>query len=289
MPLADLMQLRSTCRWWRNNVDRHVKNAVHKELRAYVITPHAFRNVLRASRAVISGSWALGLAMRRTDQGDMDIGDMDVYTPLSSQRGVVGYLRFVEGYQVVRVQRDFDSLLVYDDLYHCSSIEAVTAMVHPVTNRKIDVIAALNNAPLQPVRHFWTTALTNYVSADSICITYPNLTLNGIGCINPDAADDDNIDVLSAKYSTRGFAIGTFEHNKASRCRKSRHGYCPHTMRHFGDSHCLTLEFDTTSPQQLQPTFPTAEPMWRYAGWKCGGRCPPGNPNSETVLVPYTV
>ncbi|KAI0049013.1 hypothetical protein FA95DRAFT_1677942 [Auriscalpium vulgare] len=177
-----------------------------------------------------------------------------------------------------------------EDDYPDTGIATVLHLSRNSDRAAIDVVIAYTNSPTLPIRHFWTTLLANFISADAICVTYPKLTLNGRGCINPDRLADNNMSHVRAKYIDRGFQIGSWEENGAVHVNGiSPHMYCPHQIRHFNDSACLFINFDPMNSNQLLHIFPIYEPYWKYGGWECGGRCRIPDPCANTNLLPYIV
>ncbi|OJT13876.1 hypothetical protein TRAPUB_9545 [Trametes pubescens] len=111
--------------------------------------PTMFRNVLRLTSSVMSGSTALHIL----DVACADTWsptDLDIYAPSYSARQLITYIRDVEGYNIVK-----ENTTKYP--YHDAGLTHV----------------------------FWGTHVMNYLTADSFCMAYPELTLTGRALLNP--------------------------------------------------------------------------------------------------------
>ncbi|KAI0039441.1 hypothetical protein FA95DRAFT_1504173 [Auriscalpium vulgare] len=288
LSFKDLTRARGINKAFHRSVDDYLKVEYSRDLRTYVDRPLQFREVLRSTRSVISGSFVVRFVMRRTEQGDMRVGDLDIYCPLSSASGVITYLEEDERYGPgINITHDPDDEL--EEAYPISAISCVTRLYRESTQSRIDVITSDTNSPLLPIRHFWCTLVTNYMSADGICLTHPKLTLDARGCIAPAQLGDVAIEHAVEKYRARGFRIGTFVDNDATHQGGETTGYCPQRLRNFNDSLSLTFKFDSFNEAQLLHTFPILEPTWKYGGWLCGGRCVPADPAGNTILTAFIV
>ncbi|KAI0039789.1 hypothetical protein FA95DRAFT_1503705 [Auriscalpium vulgare] len=287
LTLAELLKLRATCRWWRKMTDRSLRLRLHKDLLHFVPFPLRLRDTLRLTRSVLSGSFVLRFAMHRTNQGDMDVKDLDIYAPQTSAPGLISHLEKEQGYCILR-SRSRDPIEDPEDveLYPPTAIATVVTLMHRVKFTLVDVIIAAGNKPLLPIRHFWSTTVTNYISADRICISHPRLTLNGRGCIAPEHANSLAMEELLEKYRRRGFVLKSFAFNRAKAQEDRCCGYCPHAMRSFGDPLCLTVDFDPCHEAQVMRAFPMTVPYWTYGGWACGARCVAADTASRTIEHP---
>ncbi|KAI0038133.1 hypothetical protein FA95DRAFT_1613607 [Auriscalpium vulgare] len=100
-PFPTLSALRSICHFLRFAVKQYLQIKWHHCLCKYVTDPVAFRNTLRFTRSVVSGSLALQFSLHAVDGADWDANDMDHYCPLSSAETVHRYLEENEHYRVI--------------------------------------------------------------------------------------------------------------------------------------------------------------------------------------------
>ncbi|KAH9853917.1 hypothetical protein C2E23DRAFT_867870 [Lenzites betulinus] len=151
--------------------------------------------------SVISGSAALHiLDIDRTV--DWTPSDLDVYTPLYSAAQVISYLCIVEKYEP------------YGDAIN-PPYPGVTSGFRSVVRlrrgeQSIDIIQSLTRSALHPIPYFWSTHVMNYVTADSFCVAYPDLTLAGRALLNPIQLlelehPSSNIVDKMLKYIDRGY------------------------------------------------------------------------------------
>ncbi|KAI0054754.1 hypothetical protein BV25DRAFT_1816584, partial [Artomyces pyxidatus] len=243
---------------------------------------------LKPYRSIISGSTVLHFALQGTEQVlGWKANDLDIYCPLTTAASVIYYLVKEEHYVVVQTvahrDRTFESLHEYDN----GAVASVTTLLTP-DGKKVDIIAATRNAPLLPITYFWTTLVTNYMTADSICLAYPRLTLQGIGLLNPIRIPAPRVLKCISKYQKRRFTFKDFA--AAPSVHHTFHNpkplLCPHTFRTFTDTGCLQVHFSPNRNRvQPLPLFPIYHPMWTYGGPLCAGGCKPASPRRSLHLT----
>ncbi|KAI9067793.1 hypothetical protein FKP32DRAFT_1543326, partial [Trametes sanguinea] len=158
--------------------------------------------MLRVTRSVLSGSTVLHmLDLERASTWAP--GDLDIYAPIHHAARVVAYLISAEGYTVDHTNA----------FYYSPDGVGLQSVVHLRRgDTHIDVIQSATRSSLHPIPHFWASHLINYVTADSFCMAYPELTLSGRSVINPAALDgflfprQRTLQVID-KYSSRGYSI----------------------------------------------------------------------------------
>ncbi|KAI0062079.1 hypothetical protein BV25DRAFT_1916371 [Artomyces pyxidatus] len=203
-------------------------------LTSYVSSPDAFRDMLRMTRSVVSGSTVLQFVLQGTQhEHNWAANDLDIYCPLTTAVILFDYLLSVEKFRVKQRIISRDRSQGVSSEYNNGAISCVTTLITP-TGRKVDIITATRNSPLLPITYFWGTLVINYISADDICITYPRLTLSGTGLLNPVRIPAPKVLVCIEKYTNRGFLLSDFVHapgrlNRASlstcRCGNSEAYY----------------------------------------------------------------
>ncbi|KAI0063889.1 hypothetical protein BV25DRAFT_1782484, partial [Artomyces pyxidatus] len=256
-------------------VDRHLDSGCNTTLTRYVKNPLAFRGLLRDTRSVISGSTVLHYALQGTRRR-WSATDLDVYSPLTTGASVVDYLVEMEGFVIVEnlsTSRDRTKEIFRE--YGNGAIASVTTLRTP-SSRKVDVITCTRNSALLPLTYFWGTIVTNYMSADAICITYPRLTFDHIGILNPTRVPLAHVKVCIDKYERRGFFLREFQHI-GNGVRHTTHNqsplHCPQTFRNFSDAGCLRIQFSTVPSTDPVALFPVYNPTWKFGGAHCAGKC----------------
>ncbi|KAI9067023.1 hypothetical protein FKP32DRAFT_1601418 [Trametes sanguinea] len=200
---ANLRLWRATCRIADRTASHALTLRYHAALLPFVKNPSDFRNILRLTCSVISGSIALHVL-------DIDRAstwtptDLDIYTPNYSAIQIISYLCKIEGYNIVD-HPDHYSFPAggYDCIFHLRR-----------GNSHIDVIQSNTRSALQPIPYFWATHVMNYLTSDSFCIAYPDLTLDGKSLLNPihliDRLHPSTTVIHNIhKYSERGYTFRT--------------------------------------------------------------------------------
>lgn len=137
----------------------------------------------------------------------------------------------------------------------------------------VDVVVSTRTSALYPITFFWSTHLMNFISADTLCVTYPSLTLTGRGCFNPFRLyGDNNFMPYMTEYEREVFEILTFVHNDPLQFVCAPNATCPHLLRTFFDEHSLRFQFSTFDGNDplSRPDF---HPCWRMGGSACGSHC----------------
>ncbi|KAI9064829.1 hypothetical protein FKP32DRAFT_1527238, partial [Trametes sanguinea] len=159
--------------------------------------------LLRLTSSVISGSTALHIL-------DVDRAatwtpmDLDIYAPCHSALQVVAYMCRVEKYE----------LLEHPDTYSYAAGGFDTVYRLRRGTKEIDIIQSSTRSALHPIPFFWSTHVMNYLTADSFCIAYPELTLNGKALLNPIHLLDNlhappSVVANITKYNARGYDFRT--------------------------------------------------------------------------------
>ncbi|KAI0067133.1 hypothetical protein BV25DRAFT_1912457 [Artomyces pyxidatus] len=274
--LETLCRIRSSNKRLRQVVDRHLRESWNTVLKQYVDEAVPFRKLLRDTRSVISGSTALHFLLRGPDAPvDWQPKDLDIYCPLTTAADVVDYLIVHEGFRVEKTMASRDRSPNVHNEYSNGAIASVITMSTP-KGLKVDIIAATRNSPLLPLTHFWGTLVTNYISADTLCVSYPRLTLRRFGLLNPTRKPALRAAVCVDKYMKRGFdftrfGLGLYPPRHTPFTMRPLH--CPHTFRTFHDAGCLRIHFDEPLLDRPLALFPTFDPMWRWGGAHCGDGC----------------
>ncbi|KAI0059798.1 hypothetical protein BV25DRAFT_1918187 [Artomyces pyxidatus] len=289
LSIETLSILRSTNHTVRGHVARHLRLSWNESLSSYFMDPVRFRDVLRSSRSIISGSFVLHFVLRATRFADWCPGDMDIYCPVSSAASVVDYLIYKEHYVAFKPEGR-EGANAESPLHEYDGAIACVVQLRRWDGRRVDVICATRNGPLLPLTHFWGTIVTNFISADTLSIPYPRLTLRGRCCLNPERLDDSAVRDCLDKYIQRGFALDSFVASGAHHTTITPMPlYCPHTYRHFADPGCLVFDFgskDTGDQIHTQlADFPVHLPLWKWGGDACSALCHPTSEVRDLVLM----
>lgn len=253
-------------------VDTELARLWNEKLQDFVSSPVDFRAILRNSRSVVSGSVALHFIL--DNPSSWNPGDCDVYVPAGSAFVVIDYLRHHEGYQFRNRSRQEH----YGNLHFPSSLPAIMSIerLQRPDGKRIDVIESSTASALYPLPFFWSSHLVNYISADSICVTFPILTFQKRCLLFP--GSNHTSTALQAKYEERGFRVSSFLENTSEEVQAAYprmhdgcddNPYCPHRFRFFGDEWCMQIVFDEEAGRTFGVDINS--PFWRYGGRLCGG------------------
>ncbi|KAI6034745.1 hypothetical protein BKA83DRAFT_4043192, partial [Pisolithus microcarpus] len=155
-------------------------------------------DILRTCDAVVSGSTALRLLLPEIGM-PWTPKDLDIYMPLATSRLLLDRLQY-EGYTIhSQIQTNVVN-------YTYSHVHGVVVLSKGQS--KIDVVISRTSTALSPIFQFHSMAVMNFVSADTIFCSYPELTLRRLSMVNagPLYCSLDRHGILDAvrKYQTRG-------------------------------------------------------------------------------------
>ena len=283
-------------------MEAHLHYRYTSALRTIGVNPPAFRNMLRITGSVISGSFAFAFLQRRTD---WRWNDVDIYVAVHRADEVLDYLEQAEGFQKV----DFPDCEQYPDSVGIAKI--VRLQKHGI---HIDLVVSTTHSSLYPLPFFWSTGLMNYVAADSYGCAYPSLSCDNIAYINPRYWTPTlrsfmcDIRNLVPKYSYRGLSHpGHVSANDAAAPfnRTCPSGWaCPLLPRSFADAGTLaghiagagsddedpahSLLFTEHSMHHIgRPGHPLPQHVhdvhWILGGEDCGAAC--GSPAVFSITV----
>ncbi|OBZ76915.1 hypothetical protein A0H81_03469 [Grifola frondosa] len=173
MHLGDLLAFKGTSRSADHMVSDYLSGKFRSLLSRFLTKPTNFRNVMRSTNSIISGSAALEYILPRNNT--WRASDLDIYVPHHQFNRVVTYLVIFGLYKPVFPQ-DVQS-------HYNGAIIQVVRLQNG--NLQIDVIQSASVSALHPTTLFWNTALTNGISADGVYCAYPRLTLHLRGLISP--------------------------------------------------------------------------------------------------------
>ncbi|KIO00531.1 hypothetical protein M404DRAFT_963360 [Pisolithus tinctorius Marx 270] len=208
--------------------------------------------ILHACNAVISGSLALHMVLPANSCAWTPT-DLDIYMPLHQ----ICYLTM--------------KLECKGIPYNMSAIHSILTFSNGT--HYIDVIVSRTSTALSPLFQFHSTAVMNFISADTIFCAYPNLTFDHRALINPHPNYYGLIGFKTMaalqKYASQGFEFVKCEefHHLPYSCRS-----IPHTLT---DSGCLwvqisDLRHDLVMPADVLKCLGVINIMWLLGSYVCG-------------------
>jgi len=227
LQLDDLVCFSATCKSFSKHVCRYVLFQRRHLASRFFRDPDKLFRILYACQAIISGSGALYLLQPLLATSWIP-NDLDIYVSQDNLHLLLAALS-IEGYGEVQSS----PVRVKSYLWpHFHSTVTLTR-----AEQTIDVVVSTTSTGIFPIFHFHSTLLMNFVTHDSICCTYPHLTLRGLSLIHPFSAHNTilnraSIDAL-LKYHHRGFVYLTCYHIDGH-CRSSKH-----TTRKLTDKSCM--------------------------------------------------
>ncbi|KAI6024934.1 hypothetical protein BKA83DRAFT_4024580, partial [Pisolithus microcarpus] len=155
--------------------------------------------MLHTCDAVISGSTALHILQPNLDTL-WTPADLDIYVPLATSMHMLNCV-MVEGYSIVSDGQQVQMRYTHSHVHR--------VIVLSNGERNIDVVVSATSVVLSPIFQFHSTAIMNFVSADTIFCSYPRLTFQHLSLLNAAAVYYSRhmghiIDAMQ-KYVTRGF------------------------------------------------------------------------------------
>ncbi|EIW52161.1 uncharacterized protein TRAVEDRAFT_53589 [Trametes versicolor FP-101664 SS1] len=278
LPIDSLVRFRSSSKAADFRIGSYMSRKLEAHLRRFVSNTHDFLHELEITCSVVSGSTALAVIFRLS----WTPNDLDVYVPRDLFWHVIAYLVNVENYTV--------SFLDISD-YVSKKIHNVGRLSRE-GGQIIDVIQSESNSPLLPLTTFWNTALMNYVTPNSFCVSYPHLTDAHHALIFEDgvaSAGKARVpfprepEELRRKYELRGFELHLSPlswirtADPSAQCTGIGSALCPLTMRYFGDRHCVTgslYPLEGRKSKELRvDLLKVFTAVWWRGGQTCGDGC----------------
>ena len=229
------------------------------------------RSAMRSFDAVLSGSRCVAIF---DDKKAFTPGDWDWYV------ADYGYDLFV---QFIKDHLDGTVIFQSSD-YSAHAKHAVPSFTQDsgITHRTRirtprgthDVICSRTSSPLLPLALFHSSIVMNFFTADGFCIEYPDTFFARVS-VKARRSMVTSDHHAFAKYEQRGYTfIDIPPHFVASPVEgECSRGYCPRTVRRFGDEFSLAFVFKHQKGDQaskLHPSYP-ARVSWRRGGHGCGG------------------
>ncbi|KAK7681745.1 hypothetical protein QCA50_015092 [Cerrena zonata] len=267
---------------WRRFVETELMLTFLKTLSKVTAQPVAFRDMMRLTKAIITGSTALHYILRQPVEWQPS--DLDLIVPLQSFEIALSFIVKLPG-AIVRFDSDDEANNAYPGLRR-----GYTRMVQVQTTYGcIDVMQSSSRSPFNPLPSYWGTHVMNALTADSFICPYPKLTYRHIALVKH-RSQHPTITAVEHKYRSRGFTLYTSTRQFAN-LSESCHDFsaCSGRDRYFGDYETLIVpiwDVDYRANDWAEPEaeFTTA---WRLGGKACGNMCCflPSRPASSTVRL----
>ncbi|KZS90824.1 hypothetical protein SISNIDRAFT_468328 [Sistotremastrum niveocremeum HHB9708] len=241
LPFRELMILSSFSPVLKQSIQVFLLRRFRQTFEALIPQFEAFRVFWRTQNILLSGSAVLHFITQDTSWSPHDLDFVvgrNCVEPLLLQLQLRGYVRHI-------LEMDIKG----------SSHKPTKIPGQPPS--QIDVVESTMRDPLQTIMFFHSTQVMNFITADSLTILYPDLTLEHVGI-----ARDSDFDVthLVEKYRARGFDV----FYSASDFRTT-YSACPLLMRGVGDSQTLYYEFQGTSSNTHALLYPSmVDAVWHF-------------------------
>lgn len=214
---------------------------------------------MRATHSVVSGSVALAFVMG----ANWELKDLDIYTPRGEGcQAMLAHLIGKEGYtlQPQAAPETFDYLddTAFSKILAVHKLSKIVQVIGEDKHRtlSIDVIEAASPNAVIPIFRFHSTVVMNWITADSIFVTYPKLTFHHKGLINQKQGLESPVreNEWKDKYLKRGFMLraNPAAFGDGGSCGDG----CPLVLRSTFDVACLEFVFGEKDP------LPADEVQW---------------------------
>ena len=250
---------------WHSSVLQALNRDYAAMLAPFTSNPAGFRNMLRDTGSVVSGSTALWFLLRKPTSWTPN--DMDIVTPYSQYDDVLAYLMSLPG--AVHVHYVPDDYRYLPGYYGRRRID--------IAGHVIDVVQSRTESPFTVVTGYWSTHLMNALTADAFWSAYPSHTMRMTGIVNW-TPKGGCYSIAMEKHQQRGFSLDSTSRpaigvDLTSTCD----GYigCPRRDRVWGDEFTLKIPLLHSSASDLIKSLPgTLTAGWYLGTSGCGNaRC----------------
>lgn len=301
--LPDVLSISQTSKTFHQAVKIYITCRVDHSLKPWFSDRLAFRRQLKDNSAILSGSFVLALATAPS----WTPKDLDIYVgSATSFHALRRYLKKSEGYtdpplqphhQTTHIPPTLPYLYLHDShpstspfqsgiLDYRRLVKSIQVNGQP-TDMSIDLILTRSRHPADLVLQFPASCVMNWLTANEIILTYPDLTCNGIALLHPHRQPSvtgfkkTKEDAWLNKYAARGFKLVTaVDDHVFHECGSA----CPHLHRHTYDKKCSRIPYGQVEwygPKQVDPTLCWPAPQYRPAVADClHSRCPRNPPSS---------
>ena len=224
-------------------------------------TPYAtsFRDMLRTTGSIITGSTVLHFLMRQPEHWTP--GHVDIITPKGQFETVLNHILSESGAKVTKPAAEVET---------GETLAEKTGTIRQIRVKtdlaKFSISESATMSPFHPIPFLWATHLMNALTYDACICAYPMLTLRNQSLITDKSYATLQREVK--RYTSLGFTL--FEEaqqvaNVKNTCVELL--VCPKRERMIGDRHTLVIPVGGKS---LQETL-TRLAKGRTVCWKLGG------------------
>ena len=190
--------------------------------------------------------------------------DLNVYIPLHHKFQLTCLLE-KKGYHIENEGNNIHSTYSSSDIF--------SVMMFTNKHNKINVVISTSLCAVSPIFDFHSTAIMNFISADSIFSTYPSLTFQGLTMINGAQLYNGSLCAVGMaalkKYKERGFKFISCPaaHRYACACKSNN--------RSLTDGGCLWVGVNCVPradrrPHQIFEKLGIVNVNWALGGLLCG-------------------
>lgn len=272
--MAQITQIGRTSQSFRTRVRSYLARRFNNLLKYWVAKPIVFRDLMRETNTVVSGSTALAFALGQ----DWGSKDLDLYTPFGTPCAkILKYLIKTEGYNL-DLEREGEILeheyFSPETAFHMRIVHKLKKTIYPNDDetaepqvRRIDLIESSSASAVVPIFRFHSTAVMNWIGADYLFMTYPKLTMNMKSLVNETIRQPaEKEEIWINKYSARGFTFVRGIRALGEPCNAA----CPCIRRNTLDVGCLSAQFGDNEKAVQQPP----EVQWEVLTGGAWKRCP---------------
>ena len=265
---------------WRDEAGEELNRRYEELLSRFTGDVEGFREMMRNTNCVISGSAALWFLLSSPQEWIPD--DLDILVPESKFPEVVAFLTEMEGAALERVMEP----VVWP--YPSEACMARAIITMPKGN--VDVLQSRRESALYPIPFYWSTHLMNALTADALYCAYPALTLTNIG-VYPTHTGEFVGPMSEAKHRNRGFTV----YSEASEIWDGPEETgncmgvvaCSRRQRFFGDDRTFAVPLGRgTVKDSVAWMVEKGTAAWRLGGKGCGNaRCHRGETFAAGLLI----
>ena len=266
-------------RKWRKEAGEELNERYEQLLGKFTEDVNGFREMMRRTNCVISGSAALWFLLSSPE--DWSPNDLDLLAPESKFVDVVKFLTGLDGaeFQVATDAPEWP--------YHSEAYSARTTITTP--KGTLDVFKSCRESALFPIPYYWSTHLMNALTADALYCAYPALTLAGQG-VHPAHAGAGHSLKSDDSHCDQGFTTyqdvsEMWEVAESSTCLGMI--ACSRRQRFFGDDRTFVVPLgEGTVKSSVGWMAELGTAAWRLGGAGCGNeRCLRGAPFSTGLVL----
>lgn len=211
LPIADITMWGQTNRFWRKTCRDYVRLKFTSVLARYISDVEAFRELMRATVAVVAGAEAINFALHGCDAPLIFPHELTIHVGALHAMRLVEYIRDHEDYHVEPIDDCPRTPSIYDDNH---GRVTTLNMVHRERCTRIQVTCCSRLTPLFTIVQSWSTAHMTFLTADVLVVAYPTLTFAGVLLLcNVDIGAILRENRVKA-YRLRGFQVLDFDCNR---------------------------------------------------------------------------